>query len=70
MRLHCECQEIGSSEIGGIVCKPFTSFQPGQVIAFDHDLILFAQGREELFSVPYPNLIELMEARCKNSVVE
>ncbi|PHS03241.1 MAG: hypothetical protein COA78_18710 [Blastopirellula sp.] len=61
------CQENGFSEMWGVAVKPFGSFQYGQVVAFNHDEIAYAEEPDELFVVPYQSLIKLVEADFKTT---
>ena len=51
----------------GVVIRPFASFEYGQIVAFDHDEIAYAEEAGELFVSPYSNLIELVEAQYKKT---
>ncbi|NNJ25490.1 SMI1/KNR4 family protein [Alienimonas chondri] len=61
------CQENGYANMWGVVVRPFGPFQPGQIVAFDHDLIMDAETPEELFASPYESLLELVEAQYKRT---
>ena len=61
------CQENGFSNMWGVVVKPFGSFEYGQVVAFNHDMIMEAESADELFVSPYKTLLELVEAQYKQS---
>lgn len=61
------CQENGMASMWGVVIRPFASFEYGQIIAFDHDEIAFAEEAGELFMVPYDSLVELVEAEYKRA---
>lgn len=67
------CQENGYSNMWGIVVKPFGTFSAGQIVAFDHENMDFAEDAdapEELFETPYDSLLELVEARFKKRVLQ
>ena len=51
----------------GVVIKPFASFEYGQIVAFDHEQIAFAEQADELFNSPYDSLLELVEAQYKST---
>ena len=61
------CQENGEAEMWGMAIRPFGSFQYGQVVAFDHDRIMDADEPDRLFVSPYPQLLDLVEAKYKKS---
>lgn len=61
------CQENGFSEMWGMVIRPFSQFEYGQIIAFDHDYLDEDVTVEELFSSPYSSLVELVETTWKYS---
>ena len=61
------CQENGLATMWGIVVKPFGPFEYGQIVAFDHDLIMDAEEADELFNVPYSSLLDLVAAEYKAS---
>ncbi len=50
-----------------VVFKPFATFKHGQIVAFNHDQIAFAEGAEDLFVTPYQSLNELVEAQYRES---
>ena len=60
-------EENGFGEMWGVVAKPFADFQPGQVVAFDHEEIGYAEEPADLFHAPYATLLELVAARYKRS---
>lgn len=59
------CQVNGFSEMWGVAVRPFGSFEYGQIVAFDHDMIGNAEQPDELFASPYFRLIDLVEANWK-----
>ena len=59
------CQQNGLSELWGVVIRPFKPFKRGDIVALDHDRIHEAETADELFTRPYGNLHELVEARVK-----
>jgi hypothetical protein len=61
------CQENGLSEMWGVVVKPFATYKYGDVVAFDHDRLMFTEKETDLFTVNYKNLLELVEARTKDA---
>jgi hypothetical protein len=61
------CQENGYSAMWGVIVKPLAPFKYGDVVSFDHDRIAFAEAVADLFTVNYPNLLQLVEAQFKNA---
>jgi hypothetical protein len=46
--------------------KPFANYQYGDVVSFDHDRLMFIES-EDLFTVNYQSLFQLVGARSKNA---
>src|SRR5262245_37501827 len=61
------CQVNGHSAMWGVVVRPFSGVRYGDVVSFDHDRISFAESAADLFTVNYPNLLKLVEARFKDA---
>jgi hypothetical protein len=61
------CQENGFSAMRVVVVKPFAPFKHGDIVSFDHDRIAFAEMPVDLFTVNYPNLLQLVEAQTKDA---
>jgi hypothetical protein len=61
------CQENGYASMWAVVVKPFATFKYGAVVSFDHDRIAFAETAEDLFTVNYANLLQLVKAQFKDA---
>jgi hypothetical protein len=61
------CQDNGYASMWAVVVKPFTTYQFGDVVSFDHDRIMFAKSGTDLFTVNYENLEQLVEAKFKDA---
>jgi hypothetical protein len=61
------CQENGYAAMWAVVVKPFAPFKYGDVVSFDHDRLMFAETAEELFTVNYRNLLQLVKAQFKDA---
>ena len=61
------CQENGYAEMWAVVIKPFASYKYGDIVSFDHDRIAFAETAEDLFTVNYQSLEQLVEARYRDA---
>jgi hypothetical protein len=61
------CQENGYAAMWAVVVKPFAEFRYGDIVSFDHDRLPFAEAPADLFTVNYPNLLKLVEARIKDA---
>jgi hypothetical protein len=61
------CQENGFASMWAVVVKPFATFKYGDIVSFDHDRLMFAETPADLFTVNYPSLLPLVEARFKDA---
>jgi hypothetical protein len=61
------CQVNGYAAMWAVVVKPFATFKYGDMVSFDHDRIAFAETAADLFTVNYPNLLQLVKAQFKDA---